>query len=357
MKFRFFVLIILIGFNSLAKADNTKTLSAKEEIVILNERIIELKEKQIRDSLLFRKQIKELEEKQAYQNNQIDSQTGMIDTAFDGVSAEIGASSNYISILGIVIAIFSIGLGIYITRIEKSIKQMNDDSETLVRRNIEIKESVEALSEKITKDSKGLYKIIRNEESNHLLDRLISVPEDIANLFYSIASRDLELVHFQKLKEAYLQVKNEENFSVDYLTLLFQHFSGLSILDNDLKSEFIKSLETSFKNSYKNDLIKSVKDLFTSIGELDLSNYKDEINIYVEHLCKHKYCEMEEIYFEINKVLDARDFKFKLYDLINKKPETTIFRKMFGKIILDYNYEDLSDSENETINDIKSIID
>lgn len=356
MKFTLTLLFSFLSFTLSAATIVQKSHGTKEEITILEKRIKDLEEKQIYETEFFKDKIKELNEKQVYQNGQIDSQTGMIDTAFDGVSAEIGASSYYISILGIVIAILSIGLGVYVTKIEKSIKQMNDDSETLVRKNIQIKESVESLSEKITKDSKGLYAIIRNEESNHILDRLISVPEDIANLFSSITSRDLEVVHFQKLKEAYLQVKDVEKFNIKYLVLFFQHFSGLSLLDDTIKPEFIKSLDLSFNHSYKNDLIKSAKDLFVTVGKLDLSNYKDEINTYIKHLCEHDYCQLEEIYFEINNALETRDLKFKLYDIIEKDPKTIIFRKMYGRMIFDYNYEDLTPSENEIIKDIKSII-
>lgn len=298
----------------------------------------------------------DLEKKLEYQSNQINSQAGMLDTAFDGVSTELGASSNSISILGVVIAILSIGLGWYITKIEKSIKAMVEDSETLMQKNIEIKKNIEVLSDKITKDSGGLYKIIRNEESNHLLDRLISVPEDILNLFYSIASRDLEEEHFFKLKEAYLQIKDDDTYSVDYLTLFFQHFSGLSLLDEDIKLEFFNSIKFSFKNSFKSDVVKSSKDFFDTIVQLEIDNYKSEINEFIEGICESKFSDKDEIYFQINNSVNSRELKFNVYKNIEVKPETLIFSKKFGQLILDYDYSDLTQDEKIIVEKITNLI-
>lgn len=304
---------------------------------------------------ILKSKLEDLEKKLEYQNNQINSQAGMLDAAFDGVSTELGASSNSISIFSIIIAILTIGLGWYITKIEKSIKIMVDDSETLMQRNIEIKESIEALSDKITKDSGGLYKIIRNEESNHILDRLISVPEDILNLFSSIASRDLEEVHFLKLKEAYLQVQNDDTYKTNYLTLLFQHFSGLSLLDEDIRTEFFLNIEDSFENSFKNDVIKSSKDFFDTIAELEIATYISEINQFIKSICKSVFSDKEEVYFQIDNSINSRELKFNLYENIEVISETLMFRKKFGGFIIEYGYENLTDEEEIIIEKIKKL--
>lgn len=304
---------------------------------------------------ILKSKLEDLEKKLEYQNNQINSQAGMLDTAFDGVSTELGASSNTISIFSIIIALLTIGLGWYITKIEKSIKTMVDDSETLMQRNIEIKETIEALSDKITKDSGGLYKIIRNEESNHILDRLISVPEDILNLFSSIASRDLEEVHFLKLKEAYLQVQNDDTYKTNYLTLLFQHFSGLSLLDEDIRTDFFLNIEDSLENSFKNDVIKSSKDFFDTIAELEITTYKSEINQFIKSICKSVFSDKEEVYFQINNSINSRELKFNLYENIEVISETLMFRKKFGGFIIEYGYENLTDKEEIIIEKIKNL--
>jgi hypothetical protein len=331
IKLKLSTLMLLFSLTALSKTELKTESLEKKEIEILKVKL------------------DDLEKKLEYQNNQINSQAGMLDTAFDGVSTELGASSNSISIFSVIIAILSIGLGWYVTKIERSIKIMAEDSETLMQRNIDIKTSIEALSEKITKDSGGLYKIIRNEESNHILDRLISVPEDIVNLFYSIASRDLENEHFFKLKEAYLQVKNDSTYSKNYLILLFQHFAGLSLLDEDIRTEFLNNIGDFFENSFKNDAIKSSKDFFDAIVKLEIVNYKLEINEFVKGICKSIFSDKEEIYFQINNSINSRELKFNIYEIIEILPETLTFRKNFGKLILEYEYDNLTEEEEEII--------
>ncbi|OXB13474.1 hypothetical protein, partial [Flavobacterium tructae] len=297
LKLKILTFFILFNFIPLLKVSANSKIYEKDKLEALSEKI------------------DYLEEKIEYQNEQINSQAGMLDTAFDGVSTELGASSNYISVCSIIIAIFSIGLGIYVTKIEKSIKSMVKDSETLMARNIEIKNDIESLSNKITRDSRGLYKIIRNEESNHLIDRLIFVPEDITNLFYNLTSRDLEPNHFPKLKEAYLQVKNTPEYGDDYQMLLFQHFVGQSFLDEELKNDIIDNVYDLFENSFKNDAIKSSKDFFSTISQLDIENYKLELNKFVTGFCKSKFSTEEAIYFEIINSLKSRELKFKIFKI------------------------------------------
>lgn len=346
MKLKLILLIFITSINCIAR-ENVKSKNEeliKKEITILRSRIVELESEMV-----------EVKSKQQYQNDQIDSQTGMIDTAFDGVSAEIGAASNYISIFGAGLAIFTIILSIYVSRMERSVKRMRDDSETLFHTNLQIKESVESLSEKITKDSNGLYKIIRNEESNHIINRLISVPEDIDNLFNILATRDLEAEHFFKLKEAYMQIQINPAFNANYLTLLTQHFSGLSILDTDIKNDFIRSLNHSFQHSFKNDIVKSTFDFFKTLSDFDLSQYSNEINSFANELSIHHLGTTEQIYFAINQAIESRESKFKLFDIIEKSPTKLTFRKLFGKLLVDYNYENLTADEQATIDEIKKI--
>lgn len=335
LKFTFFVL--LCSMSTLSKTEPIIESSEKKEIETLKLKLDDLKEK--------------IE----YQNNQINSQAGMLDTAFDGVSTELGASSNYLSVVSLIIAILSVGLGLYVTKIEKSIKEMVIDSETLMLKNIEIKKSIETLSEKITTDSKGLYKIIRDEESNHLLDRLISVPEDIINLFKNLTSRDLENDHFLKLKEAYLQVKDNERYNYNYLILLFQHFAGLSFIDKDIKAELMDYLDEAFRNSFKNDAIKSSGDFFDKITEFGIKDHELETNKFVKCLCASQFSENEGVYFQINNSINTRELKFKLYEAIEIIPETIIFRTKFGKLILEYEFDSLTEEEEITIEKITNL--
>ncbi|MBI2257920.1 MAG: hypothetical protein HYU67_03365 [Flavobacteriia bacterium] len=331
----FFILIIISNYSD-AKP-KTSIDSLEKEVSNLKEEITEIKSRQ------------------QYQGEQINGQTGMLDTAFDGVSAELSASSNFIGIFGIIIAIFSIGLSIYVARIEKNVKAMKTDSELLLQKNIQIKQDLEALGDKITKDTTGLYKLIRNEESNQMIDRLISVPEDIDNLFSNLASRDLEKEHFPKIKEAFLQLDEKDDGYSAYLTLFFQHFSDLSFMDLDIKPKFLKSLPDNFSNAFKNDVLKSVSDFFNATLQMTIAKSISEINQYVAAFCKSQFAEKEDIYFTINNAMKNRENKFELYDSISKAPDFQIFRRNFGKLILDYKFENLTPKEAAIIQDINNI--
>ncbi|MGE0931253.1 hypothetical protein [Peijinzhouia sedimentorum] len=335
-KYIFTFLVTTFAITLFAKSDNVDSL--KNEI----------------NSLKI--EIQELKNKQEYQDNQINNQTSMLDTAFDGVSTQLSASSIFIGIFGIIIALFSIALSVYVSRIEKNVKVMKTDNELLLQKNIQIKQELEELSEKITKDTSGLYKLIRNEESNHMIDRLISVPEDIDNLFSNLTSRDLEKEHFPKLKDAFMQLNDGDEGYDNYLTIFFQHFSDQSILDTDIKPKFMDSLDGNFESAFKNDIIKSVNDFFTAIIKVSISKSINDVNRYIEALIKSKFSSLEEVYFSINRVVDRRESKFELYDSMSKAPELLLFRQNFGKLILDYSYENLSPKEAAIIEEIKNII-
>ena len=337
LLFTFLIIAISVSAKTTANLDSLHLESLKKEVQRLN------------------KEIDEIKTYQQHQGEQINNQNGMIDTAFDGVSAELSATSNFIGIFGVSIAIFSIGLSIYVSRIEKNVKAMRAVSELLLQKNILIKQDLESLSEKITKDSTGLYKLIRNEESNQILNRLISVPEDIHNLFSNLASRDLEKEHFLKLKEAFIQLKESEDGYFDYLTLFFEHFSDLSLLDKDIKPKFLKSLDNNFTGAFKNDVLNSAKDFFSAVLELSISKSISETNEYVSALCKSKFASSEDVYFTINNAMKNRENKFELYDSISKAPDYLLFRKVFGKLILDYKFENLTPKEEAIIQDIKNI--
>lgn len=349
MKIKFILLLLLaLQFNGtlLGKSSPNNTDSLKREVEHLYKKIEGIIEQQ------------ETQKEQInYQKELITSQTGMIDTGFDVVSGQIGSATYFIEIVAIILTILSVVAGIYLERLRRNVSAMSQESATLVQRNIQIKEETEMLSKMIKTDVKNTYKLIRNEESNHLLERLISVPEDITNLFSVMASRDLEDEHFPQMKEAFFQVENNDEDNKDrYLILFFQHFSGLSILDNDLNHIFLSKIHVGFAGAFKNDAVKSAGDFFNAIVKKEIQKSRNEINSYVKSLCKTKFSSNEAVYFAIINEMKSRELKFALYDTIDKIPETLDFRKMIGNLILDYKFENLNKQEEAIIQDIKTII-
>lgn len=299
--------------------------------------------------------IQELSNKLEYQRNQIDSQTSLIDTSFDGVSSQLSASSNFIGIFGVIIAIFSIGLSIFVSRIARNISKISQDNETLLQRNVTIKLEIEELSKKILNDSKGLYKVMRTEEANHILDRLISVPEDISNVFSNLASRELDENHFLQMKEAYIQIKDNDEFAIPYLIQFFQHFVGLSIFDEVIKDNLLLKLDICVDCSFKNDIVHSTQNYVTSLQKNGLDKSLNEINIFAKTIVKSKFKDLEELYFSVFNSLLTRSSQFSFYQKIEKIDTTKLFRKNFGKLLEDYKAESPTEDENLVFEELKNL--
>lgn len=290
------------------------------------------------------------------QKDDLKRQKGYVDTSFSGVSEQIGAASYFIGGFGIVMVIVSIGLGVYVNKMERSVRSISDDAEVLLQRNITVRKEVEDLGNKITSDTAGLYKIVRNEESDYMLERLINVPEDINNLFQNLASRELEDYHFEKLKEAALQViGNDDRLEEAYILLFFQHFAGQTIINTQLKPILIKDFHMIFEGAFKNDMIISSFDLFKAFVKLGLKESKNDINAFVSALSNSGHSELEEVYSSIFQAVQPRDNQFLLYNQIDKTDQTKKFRSRYGKLILEYKSEELIEEEQNVVAEIENL--
>jgi hypothetical protein len=280
------------------------------------------------------------------QADQIESQTSLIGTSFDGVSAQLTASSNFIGIFGIAIAIFTTGLSIYVGRMARNVNQIRLDNESLLQRSIAIKEETEVLAKKIANNPRALLNLLRKEEAIHILDRLISVPEDISNMFSNLASAELDESHFLQMKEAYLQVSNEHEYAINYLTLFFQHFAGKSIIDPQIKVALLAELDTCIEMSFKNDIVKSTQDFFTDIHRVGLENSTNEVNTFAKSLGRSRYKDFEQVYFAVFNTIPSREQHFLLFRLIQTNEETFLFRRKYGELLLNYREDSTSEAEN-----------
>lgn len=342
-----FLSFCLIGFGK----PNVNLDSLKMEVNKLKQQI-ERSLKQLEEQS---KTITTLNSRLEFQNSQIDCQTSLLDTSFDGVSAQLSASSNFIGIFGIIIAVFSIALSLYVGRIAKNINKISQDNETLLQRNVNVKQDIEALSEKITNDSRGLYKLMRTEETNHILDRLIAVPEDIKNIFSNLASRELDEHHFLQLKEAYLQIKKNPEYAEPYLVQFFQHFAGIAITDEEIKVAIISNLKLCIESSFKNDIVKSTNDFLTAIIKKGLNISTTEINAYIKAISVSEFKDLEELYFSLFNTLSNRENQFAFYQIIEKTDLTKKFRINYGKLLQNYSMANPTITENLTFTEISNL--
>lgn len=299
------------------------------------------------------RQLAENERRIAFQESQINGQTSMLDTAFDGVSTEIGAASYFLGIVGAVVGVVGVFLTFLVTSIHRRVRRMTEDSEQLQLSNIETRNEILRLSETITKDPKRLYALLKKEESDHLIERLLEVPDDIGNLIYPLLSRNLDGSYFPKIKDAFLRADNHSKSH--YHSLFFQHFAQLSILDLDLKPIYFDNLLDLINLSFTNDIIKSSRDYFTAFTTNSLKNAQVEINTFARAISESKFSTLGEVYVNIFNQFSRVD-RFFLYQLVEKNEATKVFRTQYGALLLDYLHANPDEGETGILREIQLLI-
>jgi hypothetical protein len=218
---------------------------------------------------------------------------------------------------------------------------------------------------------------IKREETVHILERLIKIPEDISNLSQQLLSRELEKEDYLILKEAYLKLKekvskkddgdeeddiDEFNFDskIDYLNsyklLFFQHFLDLALKDPIINEDLIDYYNDSVNCAFENDILKSTTDFMDAIMEIGFKSKAEEINAFIKALSQSDFQTFDAVYQIIFKILQTRENHFKFFNLLNDDKETRIGKLKIGQSIIDkYSSSTLSESEKNTIDLAKTI--
>ena len=183
------------------------------------------------------------------------------------IANEIAASDRFLSVASIVLAAVSIVLGAYITWCQARVAKIKKEVEKKEEDLLLLRAEVETTNKQINTDLSSLYKRLRREETITLLKRLIDVPEDIDNISGLLLSRDLFDEDFKLLLQAFSKLPEDarKEYVDDYRGLFFQHFAGLSIKEERLRSMFIDGFEEMLSLCFRNDVIKSTKDMVASL--------------------------------------------------------------------------------------------
>jgi hypothetical protein len=313
----------------------------------------------INDSIL----IEQNQEKIAKLNNNFDQlqekyeyQVKINDQTLSSISNQIGATSYNLSIFAFLFGLFAIGLGVYVTWVERKIIRIKEENESLLKETIQTKNEVVALNELIQKDIYGLFLKIKREETEHILKRLTIVPKDICNVASELLSRELLEEDFDILKKAYLKLDEKGDYKNDYKIVLFQHFLDLVVKDIELGPELIDYYPIAIICTFENDIVKSTEDFMKAIIDLGFQKREKEINSFINGISSSQHKDYIKVYKIIFDFLKTRDNQFKFYSLIENKKENRIGKVNFGKLLIDNYFEtSLSSSEKTTIDDIKQI--
>ena len=294
-----------------------------------------------------------------------DYQIKVNDQTLNSISNQISATSFNLSIFALLFGLLAIGLGVYVTWVERKIIRIKVENESLLKETIKIKEEVVAINELIQKDIYGLFLKIKREETIHILNRLVKIPEDIANFDEQLMSRELNEEDFTLVKKAYLKLnpKTREtkygpgiSYKESYQLIFFQHFLYQSVKDEEIGSELISNYSNAIECAFENDVIKSTEDFMKAIIDLGFQKRNKEINSFVKGLSLSQHKDFSKVYEIIFYSLNKRDNQFKFYSLIENHKDNRIGKVNFGKLLIDeYSQTDSSDSEKIIIEDIKLI--
>jgi hypothetical protein len=323
------------------------------------------------DSLLtitHQKQIESLNKKIDILEGKYEYQVKINEQTLNSISNQIGATSYNLSIFAFLFGILAICLGVYVTWVERKIIRIREDNESLLKETIKTKEEVIEINELIQKDIYGLFLKIKREETVHILNRLVKIPEDITNLSEQLLSRELQEQDFSFLKKAYLKLKvniekhdNPNNYEIadknKYQLLFFQHFLDLTIKDEEIGPDLISYYYYAVDCSFKNDILKSTEDFMKAIIDLGFQTKSEEINSYINAISRSEFKDSKKVFKVIFDSLKTKNDRFKFYEVINNEEENKIGKINFGIILIDkYGNSELTESEKGILKEIRENI-
>ena len=211
----------------------------------------------------------------------------VVESVNDGVSNQLSATNNFLALIAVILTIAAIWLGVLV---EKRKRQIEKIAETVNRKKKEV-ESLAKATEELDKQIHGnlsvLYKDLRKEETDALLDRLVLEPQDIINLNSILFARDIDELGYVKLKTAFMKMqKYLENDSQEYqghdyrefyIALFYQHFFYHALKDDEISPLFEDYYNDILTRAYKRDVIKSTIDLCKALSDDNTSFNKEEV--------------------------------------------------------------------------------
>lgn len=294
-------------------------------------------------------------EKKNYENeiatlkDKLEFQQKMSEQSISSISNQLESASYNLTLFGLLFAIAAILLGLYVTYIERKIVKIGEENKELLTKNQKIKVDVEALNELIQTDIYNLFLKIKREESVHILDRLIKVPKDIANVCEILLSRELAQQDFAKLRQAYLNLGEIQNdYHRQYNVLFFQHFLGQSLMDEKLRQVISKYIPSGIGSSFENDIVKCTSDFVTVVVDKGIQEFKHEINFFFNGLTNSEFKSFGVVYKLLFDNLKTRKNRFELFNVVESVQDKRQAKIEFGKLLQNL-YADDNPTESELL--------
>lgn len=334
-KMKTITVIILLLFSVSAFSQSKQNTTLKERLKSVEKVLMDIENKK------YDYEITNLKDK-------LDFQQKLNEQTINSISTQLDSASYSLTIFGILFAIAAIGLGIYVTYIERKIVKIGEENQKLLTKNQQIKDDVEALNKLIQSDIYGLFLKIKREESVHMVERLVKVPKDIVNVGASLLSRDLHQEDFAKLKQAYLNLPNKQegNYANNYMFVFFQHFLGQSLRDENLRLEIAEFIHQGINSAFENDIVKSTLDFTGVLLDKGIQEFKSEINIFFKGLTNSQYKNYIPVYKVIFDNLKSRKNRFEMFSSIESDAENRLAKIEYGNLLVSkYSIDNPTESE------------
>lgn len=249
--------------------------------------------------------------------------SSIISTSNDSIGNQLAATGILLAIIGFIITVACVILGIYIGNKKKEIEEIRGAIEKERKEVKSMADATKVLDKQIHGNLRNLYKDLRKEETNALLDRLVLEPKDITNLIKLLLARELEETSFPKLREAYLRlihplsdqgadspapenndpkesygydVLNGDEYKKDYVLLFFQHFCKDAVKDPEIRPALISGFPQTCRLAFKRDIIKSTIDLCRALSEEDSTFNKEEVlTFFLKALNNSVHCRLTDL--------------------------------------------------------------
>lgn len=266
--------------------------------------------------------------------SKIDLQDKLYEQTVNSISNQLDYATYNLTLFGILFAIAAIGLGIYVTYVERKIVRIGEENKDLLEQNKKIKQDVQELNQLIQKDIYNLFLKLKREETVHILDRLVKVPKDIANVSMVLTSRELQNDDFLKLKKAYLVLGEKDDlFKSAYKILFFQHFLAQTLKDEELRDDVSDFIPSAITASFENDIIKSTSDFSAVLVERGIQEYKKELNLFFNGLTNSQYKGFNDVYQLLFDNLKSRENRFDTFNTVESTQDKRVAKISFGRIL------------------------
>ena len=204
----------------------------------------------------------------------------IVEMSNSSISNALSTTNLILAIIGIMVAVATIFLGLYVGYMERKIRAMSD----VVSKK---EEEVKNLTTEVNSNIDKLFIRIQREDTKAYLKRLVEVPRDISNICSILLARRLEEEDYDTLKKAYLALKKNHDDKKRvgpygtsgqlYSSLFFQHFPGKSILDEDIHQDIIDVFVIGIQAAFKNDIRKEVKEIGTVLSKKNGLEDREEV--------------------------------------------------------------------------------